>query len=316
MLESLLRQSHRGFEIVLVDDASTDGSVRVAREVCGDRIRIHENPVRLGIAANWNRVVEVCATPYVCIAHQDDVYAADYAAAMLAALAGDPRCAMVHCRAATIDETGARIRSPIEEFKERFWQRDPAGADRRTLFRLLLQGNFICCSSSAYRTEALRAVGPFDAGLQFTLDWQMSFRILLAGWDIRGLPERLVRYRRHRGNATLEHVRTHDRYREELRVLAWARAAGIAAGLLDADAPRSRAVRNNLLYDCYADLRHGSRSAALARLEFGRHEVPGFAADPMARSVALCARAGALGLPLLRLGLWTYLRLLPGRVSP
>ena len=52
-------------------------------------------------------------------------------------------------------------------------------------------------------------------------------------------------------------------------MLEWARRAGIDAGLLDDGAPASKAVRNTLLYDSFADLRQGRRASALAKLAFG-----------------------------------------------
>ena len=57
LLESLLRQDEQDFDLLLVDDASTDDSVAVAQRVAGDRLRIHRNPVRLGISGNWTLLV-------------------------------------------------------------------------------------------------------------------------------------------------------------------------------------------------------------------------------------------------------------------
>lgn len=309
LLRSLLAQSLVGLEIVLVDDASDDDSVATAEAVGGGRIRVERNAARLGIASNWNRALAATATPYVCIAHQDDLYEPDFAARMLAALEQSPKAAFAHCRARTIDDEGRDLPSAIEDFKADIWRRGLAGDGRQRLFARLLQGNFICCSSMVYRRAALADVGGFDPGLQFTLDWQMSLRLLLAGHDVAHVDATLIAYRRHRTNATRKHIATHDRYREELRTLAWAHATGQAAGLLPAGAPPSRAVRNNLLYDAYADLEHGHPDAARAKLRFGRDEVPGFRRDLMARIVAACVAAGPAGRLALRHGLRSYLAL-------
>lgn len=306
MLASLLAQTRTDARITLVDDASDDGSVALAHERFGAAVTVDVNQVRLGIAANWNKALAHCDSEYVCIAHQDDVYAPEFAATMVAALDAAPTAAFAHCRAGCIDESGAASPSSIEDYKDAIWRRLPAVGSPRNLYPLLFAGNFICCSSIVFRRNAFDSVGWFDASLHFTLDWDMSFRMLRAGFDVASVDRRLMSYRRHRSNASLRHIANHDRYREELLTLAEARTHGVAAGLLAQKAPTSAAVRNNLLYDAFADLERGAVAAAHARLAFGRAEVPGFRSDLLANLVGAASRAGRVGVAALRTGLRAY----------
>ena len=147
------------------------------------------------------------------------------------------------------------------------------------------------------------------------MDWQRYFELLLAGYEFVAIPRTLISYRRHRGNASRIAVETLDRYREELRVLAWASEQGRASGLLAQHSAASLAVRNNLLYDAYRDLENGQPAAARSKIEFGKEEIPGFRADLLTRGVSLCARLGRLGVWMLRAGLFTYHKL-PTRKLP
>lgn len=309
MLESLLAQSRQDFVLVLVDDASSDGSAEVARATCGDRITVHVNEQRLGLARNWNRCAALVDTPFFCLAHMDDVYERDFVARTLAVLESDPGVGAVHTRAGAIDSDGRAIDSPSERAKLRSWrglattEATPAG-----MYAALYAGNFVCCPSLVYRTAAFRATGGFDETLGFALDWKLLFELLLAGSRIVGVPETLVRYRRHAANATLAMSRSLARYREEALVLDWARERGTASGLLAPRARTSRALRNNLLYDAWCDLVAGRDDAVRAKLAFARIETPHLCQDAWTRAFGVASRLGAPGRALLTLALHLVVR--------
>jgi glycosyltransferase involved in cell wall biosynthesis len=310
LLESLLRQTCQDFELLLVDDDSRDDSVHVAQTICGDRLRVVRNPRPFGLGGNWNRCAELVTTPLFCLAHVDDVYRPEFVERMVAALAENPAAAFAHCRAHALDESGTVVDSPVERFKDGFWS-GGADPDPRTQFALLRRGNFIMCPSTVYRTDLFRAVGPFDPSLRATLDWQRNVRTVLAGHPIVGVNEPLLGYRRHLQSVTSVNLRTLERYREEAALLRWIDDQGRTRGWVAADERPSRALRNNLLYDVFVDLRGGERESAARRLQFARDEHPELVWDLAARIVALCARLGAPG----RILLATALRLVVWRAE-
>lgn len=273
LLRSLLHQTDQDFELLLVDDASTDHSVALAREVAGARIRIESNEARLGLSSNWNRCTQGVRTEFFCIAHMDDVYRPTYLAEMVAELRGHPEAGMVHCRAEVLDEDDAVVESHVEQFKERFWQASHSW-DPETQFPLLLRGNYIVCPSALYRTEAHRQVGTFREDMSFAVDWDYAFRMLLAGWHIRGVPTRLFAYRRHQRSASMSAQKKLLRYHEELEVLQCYRRAGIEAGWLPDRHKGSPALRRNVLYTAYEDLRRGDGQSARDKLQFLRDRSP------------------------------------------
>ncbi len=300
LLQSLLAQTRQDFELLLVDDGSSDDSIAVAREVAGDRVVVHRNEPALGIGGNWNRCVDLVTTPYFCLAHQDDVYETHYLERMLAALAERPDAGFAHCRASAIDADGKPMTSPAERYKEHFW-RQAASSDRCSQYARLWRGNFIVCPSILYRTAAVRAAGPFRTDVRFALDWEYSFRMLRAGFALVDVPELLMRYRRHAAAAT-QAANSGSRFPEELSVLHEAIATGIVAGLLPAAHGASPALRNNLLHEALTDLQAGRRSAVEAKLAFVQAHAPGLLRDPYVLVFRGLWRLGPPGRGLLRLG--------------
>ena len=301
LLESLLAQTESDTRLLLVDDASTDGSVALAREVAGGRLEIHRNEVPLGIGGNWNRCAELVATPYFCLAHQDDVYAPTFVQRMAEALEAAPDAGLAHCRATAIDDAGAPFHSHAERYKEHFW-RHPVKGDRAAQYRRLWRGNFVCCPSVVYRTAAFRRAGPFRTDLSFALDWEYWFRMLAAGFALVDVDEVLLQYRRHETAATRAATREHWRFAEETEVLHAAGVAGVAAGLLPASRAASPALRNILLQEALTDLERGDREAVARKLDYARDQAPELWRDPFVRLFRALRRLGVPGRWLLGVG--------------
>ncbi len=96
-------------------------------------------------------------------------------------------------------------------------------------------------------------------------------------------------YRRHLQSVTAANLRTLERYREEAATLRWIEREGMNRGWLVTGTPPSRALRNNLLYDVFVDLRGRQVESARTRLAFARDEAPDLAWDLAARVVSQCA---------------------------
>lgn len=74
-LQSARLQTHANLEIVVVDDASEDDSFELARRCAAEdeRIKVHRNDSRLGLARNWNRCVDLARGEWIKFLFQDDL---------------------------------------------------------------------------------------------------------------------------------------------------------------------------------------------------------------------------------------------------
>lgn len=113
-LESLHNQSAPPREIILVDNASVDGSADEAARRFG-AIRVIRNATNLGFGAGVNRGVEASAGEWVALLNNDAVADQGWLAEMLAASASVPDCGMVACKVyldrdrRVIDKVGHRL---------------------------------------------------------------------------------------------------------------------------------------------------------------------------------------------------------------
>jgi glycosyltransferase involved in cell wall biosynthesis len=73
-LDSALAQSYEHFEVVIVDDSSSDATLGVARQYAArdSRVRVFSNRSNLGLVGNWNRAIELCRGQWIKFVFQDD----------------------------------------------------------------------------------------------------------------------------------------------------------------------------------------------------------------------------------------------------
>jgi glycosyltransferase involved in cell wall biosynthesis len=91
-LDSVLVQTHGDFELLIVDDASTDGTPELldAYAARDSRVRLVRNASNRGLVGNWNRCIELARARWIKFAFQDDLLAPDCVERMLAAGAARP----------------------------------------------------------------------------------------------------------------------------------------------------------------------------------------------------------------------------------
>ena len=72
-IESVLRQTYKDFELLVIDDCSKDNTVEVVRAIDDPRIRVEQNEHNLGLADNLNRGLSLITTEYVARMDGDDI---------------------------------------------------------------------------------------------------------------------------------------------------------------------------------------------------------------------------------------------------
>ena len=115
LLDSLLTQTFRDFEILICDNASSDRT----QDICLDyarrdsRVRYTCNERNLGASPNHNRVFELSTAPLFKWAAHDDLYHHDYLEACVRLLDQNPDVVLAHTGTAFIDEAGELL--PFEQ---------------------------------------------------------------------------------------------------------------------------------------------------------------------------------------------------------
>jgi glycosyltransferase involved in cell wall biosynthesis len=105
-IESALRQRYdEPFEVIVVNDASTDDTARIVASV-GDRVRLINRDRQGGVAAATNTGAHASRGQYLAFLHADDTWMPDKLAHTVPLLEGDPETVLVYHDATETDETG------------------------------------------------------------------------------------------------------------------------------------------------------------------------------------------------------------------
>jgi len=182
-IDSVLAQTFSDFELLVVNDASTDRSREIVESYGDPRVRLLVNETNLGLAASLNRGLEVIASEYVARLDGNDLCFPERLATQVAFLDAHPEVAVIGSQATLINIAGRRVgevRRPVTELGMR-WHR--------------IFGTALVHSSVMFRRAIVwDALGGYDASFRFGEDFDLWDR-LAKKHDIRNLGETLVAYR-------------------------------------------------------------------------------------------------------------------------
>jgi glycosyltransferase involved in cell wall biosynthesis len=206
-LESILLQTYSNIVIHIVDNASTDGTLRVVESIANNRVKIHKHVENSGAEGNFNRCIQLAGGKYTAIFHADDIYEPDIVAKQVAFLEKNSCVGAVFTEASLIDKynnkigvlglpRGVELKTGIYDFKY-------------MMKAVLKYANFFICPSFMVRTEVYQNEIKIWRGECFGsgADLDVWLRILKQH-HIGHIPERLMRYRisdsQHSSNVRLD----------------------------------------------------------------------------------------------------------------
>jgi teichuronic acid biosynthesis glycosyltransferase TuaG len=235
-IESVLAQTYRSIETVVVDDGSTDGTAAIARGY-GSRI-VYLRQDNAGAAAALNRGIQQASGDLVGWLSSDDVYLPTKIERQVELHHRRPEIAATYTDFMLIGANGEVIR----KVKSRYLD------DRRKFVRQLILVNFVNGSSILARKDALIEAGLFDTQMKYHADGNMWLRLLKRG-EFGHVPEVLLKYRIHAGAASRDRVGM-ERYRQIYFDKIWETFA-VDEVVLDGEDPEqfiTRALISNGLY--------------------------------------------------------------------
>ncbi|MFA6158125.1 MAG: glycosyltransferase family 2 protein [Candidatus Paceibacterota bacterium] len=202
---SAQKQTFQNWELIILDDASTDGTETIARDMAArdSRIAYVRHPQNKGIAGNRNAGLALAKGTYIAVLDSDDVWTAPTKLErQVAYLASNPACVAVGTQVSVIDENGARTGSISYETTD---------AGIRAHF---LRRNQFAQSSIMYRLSAAQAVGGYDPAWTVNDDYDLWLKMGSQG-TFANLSEEMAAYREHTGGITktkrlkaaIEHLR-------------------------------------------------------------------------------------------------------------
>jgi glycosyltransferase involved in cell wall biosynthesis len=190
-VRSVLGQTFGDFELVVLDNASTDETPQILASFDDPRLRVLRNDAVLPIAENWNRAVAASAGRFVKVVCADDLLHPDCLRRQYEVLATDPSIALVCARRDMINETG-EVLAPNRGLRG-LVGRHEAGAVIRKVVRH--GGNPLGePGGGLFRRAQFDAVGGFDPRWKFPMDLALWIGLLGHG-DFFGQRESLAAFR-------------------------------------------------------------------------------------------------------------------------
>jgi glycosyltransferase involved in cell wall biosynthesis len=282
-IASVLLQTRDDWELIVVDDGSSDGTAAIASSLGDERIRIVPQDNR-GPAAARNAGVRLARAALVSMLDSDDLWLPGYLDTMARVLDANREAALAYTDAWVLDDSTGRVRKTTEMTYQR--PPDPPPVAARAFLEELIRRNFVYNSVTA-RREVLLELGGYDERLWTGEDWELWLRVAASGRRCVRAPGVLAVHRDHVGSLSsdAERMRLGDRevYRiiehdwetdDEIRKLAQAlgrsrehgsRGARTLAGSLSVARSLRRAVRRRTLWHRRPPREVADLLAALAR---------------------------------------------------
>lgn len=186
-VDSVIQQTFQNFELLVVDDGSSDGTVSWVNQTTDPRIKLISQTNR-GASTARNTGIENSKGDYIAFLDADDLWRPSKLAKQVKQLDLLPQAGLVHCWTEFTNAQGEQTGKLMTSHGEGdVWQ-------EMVIYNLLR-----CGSTPMVRRICFEDLGKFDTTLKYAEDWDMWIRIA-AHYEFSVINEPLVLYREHSGN--------------------------------------------------------------------------------------------------------------------
>jgi GT2 family glycosyltransferase len=189
-LQSALNQTVSAKAIIVCDDASTDETPNVMRELTAvtPQLLYERNPVNLGIAGNNSRLMALAKTEYIIRLDSDDLLEPRYIEQLMPLMLANPKAGYGHVAIKQIDQDGKEIGQAVLHRRTGFQDADNA-------LKAAVKGYRVAANIVIYRRAAIEQLNFFRDRPEFVEDYDMAARLAAAGWGNVYCEQLLARYR-------------------------------------------------------------------------------------------------------------------------
>jgi glycosyltransferase involved in cell wall biosynthesis len=233
-IESALRQTHRDFELIIVDDGSIDDTAEVVGRFTDNRIRYIRHDQNRGVSAAGNSGLKAATGDVVAYLDSDDLWEPDMLGSLVDVLQRNPDVAVAFCDVRVLrGNTTSSIASNSEAFTRLLGSRGGHPGEVifscREMYLCLLEDVPIKPSGALIRRHVMRELGGYDEAWVSGEDWNLYLR--MAKHHRFGYVNRRLATMRVLADSTLEKFQEEDKQSllrlaiSEKRQLAGDRAA-------------------------------------------------------------------------------------------
>lgn len=190
-LESVLAQRFQNFELIIVDDGSTDGTAKLAQSY-GQKIRYFRQENR-GAAAARNLGVSQARAPWIAVQDSDDLSTLDHLLTLYDYVKGHPACGMVFANGCYLEGPEHNRQTIIPAAKSRKL------AARGVRLDDLFEKSIVRLQAALISKAAFEAIGGMDESFAICHDLDLFLRLYMK-FPVGYVDQIVFRYRKHQGN--------------------------------------------------------------------------------------------------------------------
>lgn len=192
-IDSILKQTLQDFELLIIDDNSTDNSLEIIRKFHDPRIKITVLDKNIGMCRASNLCIAEAKGKFLTIIASDDIMKVDNLEKKVNFLQNNPQYGAVFSQIEIIDENNKTINKKTKKFEKIF----PAITQNcnQLLNHFFNKGNYLAAPTFLAKTEFVKKINGFNDLLCQAHDFDMWVRICLNNYEIEVLSEKLVQYR-------------------------------------------------------------------------------------------------------------------------
>jgi GT2 family glycosyltransferase len=226
-LDSILAQTFQDFELIVLDDCSSDSSRSIISEYANDpRVRTEFNGENSGNTfKQWNKGVRLARGEYIWIAESDDYADQALLDELVSRLDSDPKFVFAYCRSGRVSEEGHLAGfsdSYLSDLHSQKWTADFLADGQEECEKYLVHRNTVPSASAVlFRKDVYQQVGGADENLVFCSDWKTWASMALASAKIAYVGEALNYHRVHGMSITSKSQSAGVEADEYLQVILW-----------------------------------------------------------------------------------------------
>lgn len=228
-LDSVINQSFHDFEVIILDDCSSDNS----REII-EQYRDHLNVAQIiynernsgSVFNQWKKGVDLASGDYVWIAESDDYADSKFLENLVPILQSDLKLGFVYCNSKVVLQNGIIMNRTLADIRNELysnfkWSFNYVNDGKDEIKENLLQGCTVNNTSAVlFRRSALTEVNPFDKTFKYVGDWYCYLK-LCKDFKMAYINNALNYYREHQVNASKGLYKNLDFLQEYFILFDW-----------------------------------------------------------------------------------------------
>lgn len=186
-IKSVLKQSFKDFEFIIINDASTDGSEKIVKKWAriDDRIRYISNKDREGVTRNINAGLKIARGVYIARMDGDDICLPNRFKEQVDFLKANKNISLVGTFAIEINKDGDEVGSTKKM------------TDTDKIKKSIFYYSPCVHPSIMFRRDLVEKIGMYNESYRYCQDIELYFRTIYSGYNISNIPLFLVKYRKY-----------------------------------------------------------------------------------------------------------------------